>query len=523
LALYHLSVKPVSRGGGRSAVACAAYRFAELLHDERTGQTHDYKRKQGVDARMLVMTDGTGGLVTMGGEDWTEEREKLWNAAEAAEKRKDARVAREYEVALPHELDASGRRRLVAAFAGELVERYGVAVDAAIHAPGREGDHRNWHAHVLTTTRRATPEGLGEKAAIELSDTARAKQGLGSGAAEIEGLRAVWAGEVNRALERIQAEARVDHRSYARQGRLELTATQHAGPAVSGLERKAEQKRAQAQAREGQDRAGEAPERVREASAVAEGPGMAPAVPERPQEGQERPREGARAVAVPVASSGPVQGHQASQAGQDGPRRATDGATGRDAARPPSPTGSGQEGPVRGAAGMHGSGSEPVTRVGQRNAEIQARNRAVEAARAAVARAQRVLGELERAAAAGVRRVLGLARGLGAQVAEVRAEREREAAQQREAQERAEAERRAEVERQEQHRQAVERARQREQQGWSAEAYWKRLTEEGRKLTQADRDAARARTAALTPEEQERQGQRRVEAPRQSRGMGMGR
>ena len=118
MALYHLSVKAVSRGGGRSAVACAAYRQAESLHDERTGQTHDYERKRGGEARLLMMPDGAGGSATMAGENWTAERERLWNAAEAAERRKDARVAREYELALPHELDAASRRRLVACGSG---------------------------------------------------------------------------------------------------------------------------------------------------------------------------------------------------------------------------------------------------------------------------------------------------------------------------------------------------------------------------------------------------------------------
>ncbi|MDQ2801609.1 MAG: MobA/MobL family protein, partial [Pseudomonadota bacterium] len=375
MALYHLSVKPVSRGCGRSAVACAAYRCADVLHDERLGQTHDYERKRGVEAAFIMAPMEAA---------WAQERERLWNAAEAAEKRKDARVGREYELALPCELDREGRRELVEAFAGELVERFGVAVDAAIHAPGREGDQRNWHAHVLTTTRRMTPEGLGEKTEIELSDMARAKQGLGKAADEIEGLRAVWAGQVNRALEQARVAERVDHRSYARQGRAELEATQHAGPAVSGMERKAERQRVQAQARQAQERAQNAPEQVREAAAAAEGPGIALAAPERSQAGQERLQEGARAV----AASKPVQGRQAVQDGLERPRTVQERAA---ALRPVESSTPGQDGPVRPAAGMHGSGAEPVTRVGQRNAEIQERNRALEAARRALEAAQRVL------------------------------------------------------------------------------------------------------------------------------------
>ena len=444
MALYHLSVKPVSRGAGRSAVAAAAYRTAEPLHDVRQGVTHDYQRKRGVEARMLLMPH-SGGVAAFEGEGWTAERERLWNAAEAVEKRKDARVAREYEVALPCELDADGRRRLVAAFAGELARRHGVAVDVAIHAPGREGDGRNWHAHVLATTRRAEAGQLGEKAGIELSDTARAKLGLGKAADEIEELRALWGGLVNRALAQARAEARVDHRSYERQGLGHLEAMQHAGPTVAGMERAAEAKRRRVQKRAGV-----------EATAPAAGPAQEPSASE------------------PVAASGPAPERRPTLAAQHSPGTAREGATGQGAVRPvSSATGPGLGRPARASAGVHGAGPEPVTRVGQRNAAIQARNRAVEAGRRAVEQAQRVLRELERVA----RRTLGLAQGLGAQ-----ARAEREAERQRQERARVEAERQAELERREQ-------ARLEEQRRQEAE----RLRPVP---TQAQRDTARVRTPA---------------------------
>src|SRR3546814_1212432 len=91
------------------------------------------------------------------------DRAVRWNAAEQAETRKNSTVAREYEIALPAELSAEARRELALGLAREISERHGVAVDVAIHAPGREGDHRNHHAHLLTTTRRIGPEGLGAK------------------------------------------------------------------------------------------------------------------------------------------------------------------------------------------------------------------------------------------------------------------------------------------------------------------------------------------------------------------------
>src|SRR3546814_6646442 len=84
-------------------------------------------------------------------------------SSDLAETRKNSTVAREYEIALPAELSAKARRDLALGLAREISERHGVAVDVAIHAPGREGDHRNHHAHLLTTTRRIGPEGLGAK------------------------------------------------------------------------------------------------------------------------------------------------------------------------------------------------------------------------------------------------------------------------------------------------------------------------------------------------------------------------
>lgn len=444
MALYHLSVKAVSRGGGRSAVACAAYRQAERLHDERTGQTHDYERKRGVEARLLLMPDGAGSWTTMAGENWTAERERLWNAAEASERRKDARVAREYELALPHELDAASRGRLVTVFAVELAGRFGVAVDAAIHAPGREGDARNWHAHVLTTTRKATPEGLGEKAVIELSDTARAKLGLGSGATEIEGLREVWGALLNRELERAQVAERVDHRSYARQGRGEQAA-QHLGPAASSLERKA--------ARLARRR--EAPESAPESLATSardlprEIPGAAPAPVDPSREAPASPP-----ASSPGADHGPERARTAPE------RLAAPG--GREPY--PGPPGAA----VRPPAGVYGAGAEPATRIGRRNAEIEERNRALQVARAAVEVAQRMLERLER----GRRWALGVVRGVGERIAAEREEREAE--RQRQAQELA---RRQEAARQEAARRAERERAQR------AEP----------KTTQAQRDASRTR------------------------------
>jgi len=228
VAIYHLSVKPISRGAGRSAAAAAAYRTATRLKDARTGEVFDYTRKGGVEHAEILLPSREGA----GPAHWAQDRQALWNAAESVERRKDARVAREYEVALPHELDPAQRLALVRDFARELATRYEVAVDFAIHRPHREGDDRNHHAHILTTTRVVEADSLGAKTPVELGDRDRAKLGLGSGAEEVTALRGRWAELTNAALERAQSSARVDHRSLEDQG-VDRTPTSHLGPVVT--------------------------------------------------------------------------------------------------------------------------------------------------------------------------------------------------------------------------------------------------------------------------------------------------
>jgi hypothetical protein len=229
MAIYHLAVKSVSRSTGRSSVAAAAYRSGARIENERDGLVHDYTGRGGVEAAFVTVPEGA---------EWALDRSALWNAAETAEKRKDAKTAREYELALPAELDASQRRALVENFARDLTERYGVAVDAAIHGPHDHGDDRNHHAHVLTTTRVVGPEGLGAKTRqLDVRSTA---------SVEVEALRESWGKQVNQALERAGREERVDHRSYARQG-LEIEPMVKMGHASSAIERRAQRARPKGQ------------------------------------------------------------------------------------------------------------------------------------------------------------------------------------------------------------------------------------------------------------------------------------
>ena len=233
MAIYHLSVKPVSRKAGRSATASAAYRAADLVHDHTSGETFDYTRKRGVEHAEIVLPTSAAKQDI----NWARDREQLWNAAERAENRSNSRVAREYEVALPNELNKAQRLALTREFAAEIANRHGVAVDLAIHAPHWRGDQRNWHAHLFATTREITPTGLGEKVSIEWSDTNRRKAELEPARKEIESIRERWATLTNEKLHEQGLEIRVDHRSLKAQG-IEREPTSHLGVAVSGMERR---------------------------------------------------------------------------------------------------------------------------------------------------------------------------------------------------------------------------------------------------------------------------------------------
>ncbi len=197
MASYHLSVKTVKRSAGRTATAAAAYRAGERLLCEREGRLHDYTRKQGIGEVFIVTPSDAP--------DWASDRTALWNSAEAAETRRNSVTAREWELALPAEVSDADRVELARSFAEALVTRYGVVADVAVHAPHREGDQRNHHAHILTTTRQMGPEGLGAKTRI--LDAAK------TGGGEIEEMRGLWAQMQNQVLERAGQEERVDHRS----------------------------------------------------------------------------------------------------------------------------------------------------------------------------------------------------------------------------------------------------------------------------------------------------------------------
>jgi hypothetical protein len=220
---FHCSVKPVSRSAGRSVVGAAAYRLGECLHDERDATVHDYTRRRGVEATFTVAPADAP--------EWVHDPESLWNAAERAETRKNSTVGREVELALPSLLSPAERQRLAEEFANALVQRYRVAVSVAIHEPGRNGDQRNHHAHILCSTREVLPDGFGKKTRV-LDDRKTGPQ-------EVVKLRELAADIINKSLAAANADIRVDHRSFKDRG-IDQEPTTHLGPAATEMERRGE-------------------------------------------------------------------------------------------------------------------------------------------------------------------------------------------------------------------------------------------------------------------------------------------
>jgi ATP-dependent exoDNAse (exonuclease V) alpha subunit len=214
VASFFFSIKSVGRGAGRRATAAAAYRAGERLRDERSGKLYNYSHRQDVLHTEIFLPAHLGGSANA----WAGNRERLWNMAEHAEKRSNSRVAREYQVTLPHELTRAQQIALARGFSRELAERYKIAVDLAVHLPRRDGDPRNFHAHLLTTTREVTPRGLAAKAGLDMHPRERRRRELPDSREEFRTLRERWATLTNEVLREANIDARVDHRSLAAQG-----------------------------------------------------------------------------------------------------------------------------------------------------------------------------------------------------------------------------------------------------------------------------------------------------------------
>ena len=234
MAIYHLSTKPISRSSGRSAVASIAYRAGIAITDERLGKTYDYTKRHGV-----LWT----GLATPN--DVKVDRNELWNLAEKSENRSNSRTAREIVINIPHELmqgDQGTGNMLAHEFASQLSKKYQVAVDVAVHAPDKQGDNRNFHAHLLLTTRKLEQDRHGnikltDKSQLEMSNTQLKQAGLLSNQDELKEIRKAWADLTNEYLAEHGIDERIDHRSHKDRG-LDTLPTVKMGWQATELERK---------------------------------------------------------------------------------------------------------------------------------------------------------------------------------------------------------------------------------------------------------------------------------------------
>ena len=219
MASFLCQVQTIQRGMGRSSVAAAAYRSGTSLTDERLAMEFDFSAKDGVEYAEVMAPAGTPSAL--------QERGALWNAAEKRETRKDAVPAREVLLALPHELSFEQRRDLVRAFVAKAIVARGMIADVALHLPSKEGDPRNFHAHILVTTRRLEGDGFGKKEADWWSPQL------------VRQWREGWAQIQNEHLRRhLGPDApQVTHLSLAERGIDQLPSV-HQGPAVTALERK---------------------------------------------------------------------------------------------------------------------------------------------------------------------------------------------------------------------------------------------------------------------------------------------
>ena len=224
MAIYHCSIKIISRGKGKSAVAAAAYRAGEKITNNYDGIIHDYTRKGGVVHTEILLPDYAPTKYA--------ERNILWNAVEKIEKAKNSQLAREIELALPAELTREQNVILVREYVQRHFVERGMCADICVH----DKNDGNPHAHVMLTMRPIEMDGTwGAKAhkvngrkipTVDWNDRTKA-----------ETWRSAWAEAVNAVLEKQKISERVDHRSYERQGIQQLP-TVHMGVAATQMERR---------------------------------------------------------------------------------------------------------------------------------------------------------------------------------------------------------------------------------------------------------------------------------------------
>ena len=241
MAIYHLSIKIISRGKGKSAVAASAYRSGEKIKNEYDGIVHDFTRKGGIAHTEILLPQNAPQEFL--------DRGTLWNSVEKIEKSKNSQLAREIEIALPKELDREKQIELVRNYVKENFVDVGMCADIAIH----DKNDGNPHAHILLTMRPLNEDKTwGAKSKKEyILDENGEKVKLKNGnyktrkintvdwneQDKAEHWRKAWADIINKCLEENSIQDKVDHRSYQRQG-TEQIPTIHLGVSATQMEKK---------------------------------------------------------------------------------------------------------------------------------------------------------------------------------------------------------------------------------------------------------------------------------------------
>ena len=241
IAIYHCSIKIVSRGKGKSAVAAAAYRSGEKLTNEWDGLTHDYTKKGGVVHSEILLPAHAPPAFS--------DRSTLWNSVELSEKSNNAQLAREVEIALPVELSREEQTRLVREYCSSQFVSKGMIADFNLHDTGGG----NPHAHILLTMRPLDEKGAwlpkskkeyvldenGERIRLPSGRYKTRKVDLvdWNNRENAEVWRRAWADLANDFLAQNNRPERIDHRSYERQG-IDQLPTVHVGVSATQMEKK---------------------------------------------------------------------------------------------------------------------------------------------------------------------------------------------------------------------------------------------------------------------------------------------
>ena len=241
MAIYHLSIKIISRGKGKSAVAAYAYRSGEKIKNEYDGIVHDFTRKGGIAHTEILLPENAPQEFL--------DRGTLWNSVEKIEKSKNSQLAREIEVALPKELDREKQIELIREYVKENFVKVGMCADIALH----DKNDGNPHCHILLTMRPLNEDTTwGAKSKKEyILDENGEKVKLKNGnyktrkinttdwneQDKAEEWRKTWADITNKYLEENSIQNKVDHRSYLRQG-IEQIPTIHLGVSATQMEKK---------------------------------------------------------------------------------------------------------------------------------------------------------------------------------------------------------------------------------------------------------------------------------------------